>query len=224
MHQYRIDTDADHDEKRLKAQRKQGAQIVLSHLSPLAVDHGCHRDGRDRGDHVDFDHSPIGDDEDADAQRPGDDADQRGLEPQTEQRPDVHIHEPGFDIAHQLADVHRGVADDDARRLVDHMLRHVKHAHDDVPGIRHDEHRSEGLEHPLEEDERVEIVHVVAVNQHLDQLQAHDEGQDDAGDGNHDVLGQTFDHAEDAAIPRLRRSAYCSGDIRHLGIDAVKQP
>ena len=81
LHQHRIDPDADHNEKRLKAQRKQGAQIVLSHLSPLAVDHGRHRDGRDRGDHVDLDHSPIGDDEDADAQRPGNDADQGGLEP-----------------------------------------------------------------------------------------------------------------------------------------------
>ena len=150
LHQYRIDTDADHDEKRLKAQRKQGAQIVLSHLSPLAVDHGCHRDGRDRGDHVDFDHSPIGDDEDADAQRPGNDADQGGLEPKAKQRPDVHIREPGFDIAHQLVDVHRGVSDNHARRLIDHMLCHIKHAHDDVPGVRHDEHRGEGLEHPLQ--------------------------------------------------------------------------
>ena len=104
------------------------------------------------------------------------------------------------------------------------MLRHVKHAHDDVPCIRHDEYRSKRFEHPLEENERIEVVHVVAVNQHLDQFQAHDEGQDDAGDGNHDVLGQTSDHAEDVAIPCLRRSAYRTGDIRDLGIDAVKQP
>ena len=104
------------------------------------------------------------------------------------------------------------------------MPRHVKHAHDDVPGVGHDEHRSKRFEHPLEEDERIEVVHVVAVDQHLDQLQAHDEGQDDAGDGNHDVLGQTSDHAEDAAVPCLRRSTDCTCDIRDLGIDAVKQP
>lgn len=103
------------------------------------------------------------------------------------------------------------------------MLRHVKHAHDDVPGVRHDEHRGEGLEYPLEEDERIEIVHVVAVNQHLDQLQAHDEGEDDTGDGNHDILGQTSNHAEDAAVPRLRRSAHCTGDIRYYSFSKYIQ-
>ena len=128
------------------------------------------------------------------------------------------------------------------------MLRHVKHAHDDVPGVRHDEHRGEGLEYPLEEDERIEIVHVVAVNQHLDQFQAHDEGEDDTGDGDDDRFREAADHVEDAAIPAGRRhahlagdlahprihgttnrtkdqgNAHCTGDIRHLGIDAVKQP
>ena len=104
------------------------------------------------------------------------------------------------------------------------MLRHVEHTHHDVPGVGDDEHRGEGFENPLEEQECIKIVQVVAVNQHLDQLQAHDEGQNDASDRNHDIFRKAANHAEDAAVPRLRRSTHRGGGIRDLRVDAVKQP
>ena len=42
LYQHRVDRYADHNEKCLKSQGKEGAQIVLPHLAPFPVDHGCH--------------------------------------------------------------------------------------------------------------------------------------------------------------------------------------
>ena len=122
LHKNGIDTNAHHDQKRLKTEGKQGAEIVLPHLTPLAIDHSSHGNRRDGGNHVDLDHTPIGNDKDADAQCPGDDANQGGLEPQPKQRANLHFHEPRLNVAHQCADIHRRVADDHAGGLIDHML------------------------------------------------------------------------------------------------------
>ena len=46
LHQHSINCHADDDEKRLKAQRQQGAQIVLAHAAPFLAHHGSHGDGR----------------------------------------------------------------------------------------------------------------------------------------------------------------------------------
>ena len=56
------------------------------------------------------------------------------------------------------------------------MLGYIKHTHDDVPGVRYDQNRAEGLEYPFEEHPGIHVVHIVAVNQHLDQIEAHNEG------------------------------------------------
>ena len=58
----------------------------------------------------------------------------------------------------------------------EHMLGYIKHTHDDVPGVRYDQNRAEGLEYPFEEHPGIHVVHIVAVNQHLDQIEAHNEG------------------------------------------------
>ena len=39
FHQHRIDAHTDHNEERLEAQGQQGAEIVLSRVSPLPVRH-----------------------------------------------------------------------------------------------------------------------------------------------------------------------------------------
>ena len=80
-HQYGINRHADDDEKRLKPQRKKTSQIVLPHLSPFAVRHRRHRDGRNRGYKVNLDHASIGDDENANCQRPHRKADKHALHP-----------------------------------------------------------------------------------------------------------------------------------------------
>ena len=44
LHQHRIDADADHNKKCLKAQRQQGLQVILPRMAPFPVDHRGKRD------------------------------------------------------------------------------------------------------------------------------------------------------------------------------------
>ncbi len=55
-------------------------------------------------------------------------------------------------------------------RLLHYMLGHVKYRHDDVEGVGEHQHGGEGLENPFEEYPGVEVVEVVVVHQHLDEL------------------------------------------------------
>ena len=49
---------------------------------------------------VNLDHTAINDDKDTDIQRPHVNADKDGLEPQPEQLPQIHFHQPRFQICH----------------------------------------------------------------------------------------------------------------------------
>ena len=49
---------------------------------------------------VNFNHTAINHDEDADIQRPHGNANKEGLEPQSEQRSQIHFHQPRFQIGH----------------------------------------------------------------------------------------------------------------------------
>ena len=84
---------------------------------------------------VNLDHTAINDDKDTDIQRPHGNADKERLEPQAEQRPQVHIHQPGLHIGHDRGDVDGSVGTDDARRLRHHTLGHVEHSHHDIPCV-----------------------------------------------------------------------------------------
>ena len=174
LHQHGVDSNADHNEERLKAQGKERPQVVLSHLAPFPVHHGRHGDRSDGSHHIDLDHAAIHDDKDADAQHPGDNAHEGGLEPQPEQRADIHLHEPCLHISDQSAYIQRGFSDDHTGCLADHMLGNVKNAHDNVPGVGDDQHSRKGFENPLEENEGLKIMHVVPVDQELNQLKTHD--------------------------------------------------
>lgn len=87
LDQHRIDCNAHQNEHPLEAHGKEGAQIVLPHLSHLPVGDGCHRDRGQTGEQIYFQHSPIDQNENDDAQRPHGNAGDRGLEPQAEKRP-----------------------------------------------------------------------------------------------------------------------------------------
>ena len=54
---------------------------------------------------VNLNHTPVGDDKDADRERPHGDTDKQTLEPQTKQRSDVHFHQPFFQVHDNRADV-----------------------------------------------------------------------------------------------------------------------
>ena len=66
-------------------------------------------------------------------------------------------------------------------------------------------------------------MHIVLFRNELNQLQRHDKGQDHARDGQNHIVRQRSDHAVDAAVPALGRSAHLSGDARHAAVHVVKQ-
>ena len=59
-----------------------------------------------------------------------------------------------------------------ARGFADHRLRHIENPHDDVPSVGHED-GSDGCFHNPSKDERyIRIVHVVPVDELLNQLHA----------------------------------------------------
>lgn len=103
------------------------------------------------------------------------------------------------------------------------MLGNIKDCHDDISCVCDDGHSHKGLEDPLEKVERFKIVHVVAVDDHLDQLIGHDKGQDDARNGDNNILRQVAHHVEHAAIPCLRCCADRASDLADLAVDTVEK-
>ena len=116
-----------------------------------------------------------------------------------------------------------GVAHDKAGGAVDHALRRLKYAHDDIPCVGHDEHGSRRLEYPAKEYPCVDVVEVISVCYELDQLQRHHKGEDHAGDGQYQVVRERADHAVNAGVPRLRGAADVSRRLRDLGVDVIKE-
>ena len=224
LHQHRVDPHADHNEKRLEAQGQQGAEIVLPRVAPLPVHHCGKGDGTYRGHQIHLNHPAVDDQEDTDGEdlrtQPHEDA----LEPQPQQGANAPIRELGLQVGGHAGYVDARVRNNDAGALAHHILRHIEHRHDDVPGVGDDEHRAEGLEDPLEEDPGVEVMEIVLFNDELDKLIAHDKGEDDAGDGDNDGLREVTDHVEDTAVPRRGRHAHLPGDLAHLGIQGIKHP
>ena len=135
LNQYSVDGNAYNDEKCLESQSKQGTKIILAHAAPFLAHHSCHRDGRKGGYKVNLDHSAVGNDEDTDGDCPGADASEQGLKPQSQQRSDLHIHEPGFQIGHYSGNINAGISGDNTRCTAYHALCSIKYTHDDVPCI-----------------------------------------------------------------------------------------
>ena len=96
LDQHRVNRHADEDEKALKAQCEQAFQVVLPHVRLLVVAPCCHGDGRKAHHAVDFNHTPVDDDKNNDAQDPHGDADEEGLQKQPEQGAYIHLHQAGF--------------------------------------------------------------------------------------------------------------------------------
>ena len=216
LHQHRIDAHTDHNEESLEAQGQQGAKVVLPRGAPFPVDHCGKGDGPDRGHQIHLNHSAVDHQEDADGKYLRTQPHEHTLKPQPQQSAHAPVGKLGLQIAHHAGDVDTCVGDDDPRRLTNHILRHIEHRHDDVPGIRDDQHGAEGLENPLEENPGVKVVKVVLLDDELDQLVAHDKGENNARDGDDHRLRKIADHVEDAAVPGGGRHANLPGDFAHL--------
>ena len=113
---------------------------------------------------VDFHHPAINDDEYADGERPHGNAHKQRLEPQAEQRPQLHLHQTTLHVSDNGADVDACIRDDNAGCLIDNALRHIKHAHDDIPGIGDNQDGAGCFENPLEKDRCFDLVEVILVD------------------------------------------------------------
>ena len=80
LEQNSVDRHADQDQETLKSQREQAFQVVLPHVRLLVVAPCCHGDGRKAYHAVDFNHTPVDDHKNDDAQDPHSDADEETLQ------------------------------------------------------------------------------------------------------------------------------------------------
>ena len=170
LHQHRVDAHANHNEEGLEAQGQQRAKVVLPRGAPLPVDHRGKGNRPYGGHQIHLYHSAVDHQEDADRKYLRTQPHEHALEPQPQQGAHAPVGKLGLQIAYHAGDVDACVRDDDPRLLADHILRHIEHRHDDVPGVGDDQHGAEGLENPLEENPCVKVVEVVFLNDELDQL------------------------------------------------------
>ena len=103
-----------------------------------------------------------------------------------------------------------------------HRLRKVEYRHHDRKAICQQIRRDKGFEYPFEYVERIKLVHVVFLQNHLDQLIHKHKRQDHAGDRDDNGFGQILDHRENAAVPALRRLTDLRGYVGNLTVDRTE--
>ena len=195
LDQYGVNRHADEDEKALKAQRKQAFQVVLPHVRLLVVAPCCHGDGCKAYHAVDFNHTPIDDDKNNDAQYPHGDADEETLQEKPEQGSYIHLHQAGLQHG-QTNIVDTGVSGDDAAGIGHHLLGNVEHRHHNIEGVADEPDGHCRFEDPAHDKGWLKLRHVVVLGYHLDQLIAGNKCEDDARDRQHNIPGKGFDHSE----------------------------
>ena len=193
-------------------------------IAPFSVCHGSKRDGAQRGHKIYFNHSPVDYQHNADGKNVHRQPDKQGLKPQPNQSAKAHSFQRRLQIAHKGIYVNAGIADYHACALIDDLLRRVKNAHDDIPSVRDDQNSRIGFEHPFEEHKGVNVVQIVFLCHHLDQLVGHYKCENCTRNRDDDGFGQVVDHIENAGVPALRRRSDISGNFTHLCIHRIEQP
>ena len=172
----------------------------MAHTAKLPVHRSGKRDGGQTGHHVNFNHSPVHNHENHDVQGNHSEFYKDRLHPQPEQGADVHALQGGFQVVQHTRRDGR-TASNQPGRFIDHTLRYVEHRHDDVERVGQNQHGNEGFEHPLEEHPCVDVVKVIAVDQHLNQLIAHNEGEHQPGYRQNNRFGKLLYHGEHPGVP-----------------------
>lgn len=222
LYQHSVNCHADEDEKALKTQRKQAFQIVLPHVRLLMVAESRHGDGRKAYHTVNFNHAPVDDDKNDDAQDPHGDSDKEGLQEQPEQRAYIHLHQAG--LQHRQANVvDTGVSGDNAAGIRHHLLCQVKDRHHNIKSVANEPDGHCRLEDPAHDERRLKLRHVVVLGDHLDQFITGDNGQDDACNGQHHIPGKGFNHRKNARFKGRWLGAHLLGDIADLRVHIVEQ-
>ena len=222
LYQHGVNRHADEDEKALKAQCKQAFQVVLPHVALLVVAESRHGDGRKAYHTVNFDHAPVDDDENHDAQDPHGDADEEGLQKQSEQGADIHLHQAGLQHGKPNV-VDTGISGNDAAGIGHHLLGDIKHRHHNIKRVGDEPYRHRCFEDPAHDKGRLKLRHVVVLGDHLDQLITGDKGQDDARNGQHYIPGEGFDHGEHSRLKAGGLGAHLLCDVADLRVHIVEQ-
>ena len=223
LDEHRVNAYADHDEETLQAQSQQAAQVVLADLALLFAAECWERDGGQTHGQIDFHYAAIHDDENRYTENLHGKANEERLQVESQQLAQFQGHEGGLQ-GEQSGIVHRRVARDDAAGLGHHRLGQVKDGHGDVKGIGDEGDGHEGLEHPAEEGPGLEVGQIVVVDDHLDQLVAGHDGQEDARDRQDCRLGHPLDHLKDPGRKLGGGQADLLADLAHLLVDRIKHP
>jgi len=188
----------------------------------LVVAESRHGDGRKAHHAVDFNHTPVHDDENNDAQDPHGDADEEGLQKQPEQGSYIHLHQAGLQHGKPNV-VDTSVSGNDAAGIGHYLLGDVEHRHHNIEGVGDKPHRHRRFEDPAHDEGRLKLRHIVMLSNHLDQLITGDEGQDDACNRQHHIPGEGFDHGEHSRLKAGGLGAHLLGDIADLRVHIVEQ-
>jgi hypothetical protein len=212
LDQHRVDGKAYDDKQPLKADCQQGTEIVVPHVPEVSVYHrGKGQRGKAR-QHVNLDHPAVHDHEDKDVQGRHGVMDHKGLQPQAQQRAQLHLLYRRLHIRHQVrGDV--GGALYQPCGLCHHTLGHVEHRHDDIEGVGEDRHGDKGFNDPLEKQPGVDVMEIVPVYEHLDQLIAHDKGEDDPGYWQYNRFGKLSYQGEHPGVPCRRGCPHLYRDL-----------
>ena len=222
LDQHRINGNTNQDQEALKTQCKQAFQVVLPHVALLVVAEGRHGDGRKAHHAVNFNHAPVDDDENHDAQYPHGDADEETLQEQAEQGADIHLHQAGLQHGKPNV-VDTGVSGNDAAGIGHYFLGDVEHRHHNIEGVGDEPYRNSGLKDPAHDKGRLKLRHVVVLGDHLDEFITGNEGQDDACNGQHHIAREGFDHGEHSRLKAGGLGAHLLGDIADLRVHIVEQ-
>jgi len=182
----------------------------------------CHGDGRKAHHAVDFNHTPVDDYKNDNAQYPHGDADEETLQEKPEQGSYIHLHQAG--LQHGQANVvDTGVPCDDAAGIGHHLLCQIKDRHHNIEGVGDKPYRHRRFEDPAHDEGWLELRHVVVLGDHLNQLITGDEGQDDACNGQHHIPRKSFDHRKNARLKAGGLGAHLLGNVSHLRVHIVEQ-
>ena len=217
-----IDAHTDQDEEALKTQGKEAAQIVLAHLTLLMAAEGGERNWGQTDRHINLDHTSINDDKNHDGQDAQGDADEEGLQKQSKQRPHIHLHQAGFQVR-QSGLIDCRVSCDDAAGFSDDSLRQIKNTHDNIKGVGDQVDGAAGLDDPFGNQGRLKAGQVVVLGDHLHQLIAGHQGQENTCNGKNCRIGYPADHLKYTGFKVRRTCAHLRGNLSHLLVHRIEQ-
>ena len=195
----------------------------MPHMPGLPVGDSGEGDGGKTGHQVNFYHASVDNDEHHDIQGRHCELHDKGLQEDSQQGTKLHCLKLCLHVVQGLRRDGGGSLYQ-PRRLLHYMLGHVKYRHDDVEGVGEHQHSGEGLENPFEEYPGVEVVEVVVVHQHLDELIGHHEGQHQPRYGEDDGLGELAYHGEHPGVPCRRGHPYLCRDLSDLLVHPREEP